>query len=109
MKKITMKEVKRTHINVIQVDYCKLGNLLSFRQPYAYTSGVYGWNADIYSYGTTAIVTGSRPFGRKIDPEIIKTYEDEAGKVLFDRHMTIEEKESQVDNLLEKLMEVIGC
>lgn len=109
MKKITAKEVKATHVNVIQVGYCELGNLLTFKQPYAYTSGVYGWNADVYSYGTTAIVTGYRPFGKKVNPGTYKTYETMAGLVMADKNLSWEEKEVKVTGLLEDFMEVLGC
>lgn len=107
MKKITAKEVKATHVNVIQVGYCELGNLLTFKNPYAYTAGIYGWNADVYSYGTTAIVTGYRPFGKKVNPGTYKTYETMAGLVISDKALSLDEKREKVNNLLDKFMEVI--
>ena len=64
MKKITMKETKRIYNHIIKVDYCELQSLLNLISPSAYTSGVYGWNADVYDFGDIAIVTGLSSFWR---------------------------------------------
>ena len=78
-KKITQREVKVTHTTAIQVGYCDLQRLLKHEQPYAYTSGIYGWNADIYSFGNVAIVTGYRAFGEIKPPyELVAKYETKA-------------------------------
>ena len=61
--------------NVIKVDYCDLQDALKWREPDFYTSGVYGWNSDVYviDYGTV-IVTGRRPFGNiELPREVINT------------------------------------
>lgn len=77
--KVSMKEVKATHTHVIQIGYCALQNLLRCEAAWNYTSGVYGWNADVYSYGSIAIVTGYRPFGDIIPRyETVKKYETKA-------------------------------
>lgn len=109
MKKITVKEVKRTHVRVFQFGYGELHNLLSFRKPYAYTAGVYGWNADVYSYANTALMVGYRPTGEKVNPAIYKPFETMAGLVIADNNLNLDEKIEKVDNLLEKFMEVLGC
>lgn len=49
--------------NIICVGYADLQNLLRFESAEAYTSGTYGWNADIYGFDGVAICTGYRPFG----------------------------------------------
>lgn len=47
------------------VPYGALRDLLRFEEPSAYTMGVYGWNADVYTHRDRplAIVTGYRTFG----------------------------------------------
>ena len=61
--------------NVIKVDYCDLQDALKWREPNFYTSGVYGWNSDVYVIGYgTVIVTGYRPFGNiELPREVINT------------------------------------
>lgn len=63
MKKTTRKEVMATHQHVLRIGNCQLQMLLCCHDADAYTSGVYGWNADIYSVGNIAIITGYRSFG----------------------------------------------
>lgn len=48
----------------IVLGYCELQNLLENFTPIAYTSGLYGWNANIYQFGDYYICTGYRPFGK---------------------------------------------
>ena len=70
--------------NIIEVGYCGLQTLLSRETPECYTSGTYGWNADVYDFGDIAICTGYRPFGGiKASYDIVRKYEDKA-RELFD-------------------------
>lgn len=61
--KTTEKAIEQNYYKIIKVGYCNLQYLLQYEEPVAYTSGVYGWNADVYDFGNIAIVTGYRPFG----------------------------------------------
>ena len=61
--KVTQKQIKEGFKNIICVDCCGLQYLLNYKEPTYYTSGIYGWNADIYVVDhNTVIVTGYRPF-----------------------------------------------
>ena len=61
---VTRKWVYNNFDNIIAVPYCALQGLLKDLSPQWYTSGIYGWNADIYCIDMeTCIVTGYRPFG----------------------------------------------
>lgn len=83
MKKITIKETKRIYNHIIKVDYCELQSLLNLISPFAYTSGVYGWNADVYDFGDIAIVTGYRPFGDIVAScELCHKYEQKAKEIM---------------------------
>ena len=58
--KTTRKAVVSGSNNIIQVGYCAAWHLLKNHEPIAYTSGMYGWNFDVYQvYGVT-ICTGYR-------------------------------------------------
>ena len=66
MRKIntTRKYVCGRFTNIICVPYCGLQDLLRYESPLCFTSGIYGWNADVYMIDyNTCIVTGYRPFG----------------------------------------------
>lgn len=62
------EEVKSNYRNIIRIGAVELYYLLKFTEPVAYTSGVYGWNADVYDFDNVAIVMGYRPFGN-ISPD----------------------------------------
>ena len=61
---VTRKYVRDSLTNIICVPYCGLQDLLRYEAPCWFTSGIYGWNADVYMIDyNTCIVTGYRPFG----------------------------------------------
>ena len=61
---VTRKYVCSSFTNIICVPYCGLQDLLKYESPTWFTSGIYGWNADVYIINNdTCIVTGYRPFG----------------------------------------------
>lgn len=76
--KTTMKEVKATNRVILKVGYCNLATLLRYESPYAYTTGTYGWNADVYAVNGVAIVTGYRPFGQSVDYDLVEEFEERA-------------------------------
>lgn len=78
---VTRKSIKQSYPRVLSIGYCELQNLLRHEPPRAYTAGVNGWNADVYEFGGTAIVTGYRPFGDPVSRELIERYETAARKV----------------------------
>lgn len=110
--KTTAKEIKNNYY-CIKVGYCDLQRLLSCENPTAYTCGTYGWNADVYTFGDTAIVTGYRPFGEfSADYDTCRKYEALAGNTDYD--LNYEVKRERLNNLIEQFIhEVInekgGC
>lgn len=63
MKKLTRNDL--TGKPVIKVGYCAAHFLLKGLERVGYTSGVYGWNADVFDAGAAYIVTGYRFHGIK--------------------------------------------
>ena len=89
--KTTQKSVVSQYNTCIRVGYCRLQTLLGLEYPQAYTSGGFGWNADVYDmssiYGSgIAIVTGYRPFGKCCPSyDLVQEYEKKAGKVMEEK------------------------
>ena len=104
-RKLKMKEVKSWYNNIVSVGYCDLWYLLKCIDRDGYTSGVYGWNADVFQIGmNTCIVTGYRPFGN-IDSNkysINKEYNEKAKKIWNDNRMNYETKKAKVEKLLKE-------
>lgn len=105
--KTTQKAVKESHIKVIKIGYCGLQNLLTFEDPIAYTCGREGWKADIYSIGTTAIVTGYAPFGNKVSYDLYSGYDIKAAEVLANVKLPYEDRKAKVTALLHEFIEAV--
>ena len=108
--RVTKRQVLDSYCHVISVGYCSLQTLLRFKDANYYTSGVYGWNSDIYDVGCgVAITTGYRPFGnlKASYYHITTKYEDKAKKVMnkyYDSKIKIETRDKQLDKLLSEFV-----
>lgn len=107
--KTTVKALRGGACNLRSAGYCDLQHLLTNHSPVAYTSGVYGWNFDVYEvYGLT-ICTGYRGMpGKRL--EGIAEAEGKAMDVLAweNKDMTYDEKREAVENLLHEFCKANG-
>lgn len=104
----TKKNVNATNKIVICVPYCAMQNALIFEDPEAYTSGAYGWNADIYRVNADAvIVTGYRAFGNvKPSRELCNEYNKKIIQIFRDSaSMPYEEAKEKARALLSEFVE----
>jgi hypothetical protein len=84
--------------------YCEAQYLLSGHAPVAYTSGVYGWNYDVYNvYGIT-ICTGYRGMPGK-RAKNVAAYDLKARSIRVDRAFTGYEKDELREKLLKEFCE----
>ena len=90
---------------VLRVGYCKAQYLLRYQDPFAYSSGVYGWACDYYNIDGIYISTGYSPIGESLDYDIIKKYEDEAQKITYNFDLSHEERKEKINNLLNELIQ----
>lgn len=109
--KTTRKAVVSMFPRLYRVGYCDLQCLLSFEHPVAYTSGVYGWNFDLYNVGGVGITTGYRNMaGKNIPVELIEKYEGAARAIMNDYSLNYDDRKAAVTSLLDeftgKLLEV---
>ena len=100
---VTKKAVMKSYSLIIRVGYHGLQNLLWYEERRAYTAGVNGWNADVYEFGGTAIVTGYRPFGDPVSRELIEKYES-AAKEVFDGGLPYEEEKEKLRALAREFV-----
>lgn len=100
--KTTRRAIVNGANNIRSAGYCDLQALLYNHSPIAYTSGVYGWNFDVYEvYGLT-ICTGYRNMpGKTLDN--IAEYENKAKAIIYDDYKTpFDERKEQVEKLLQE-------
>lgn len=99
--KTTNKEIKNGYYYIVRVGYCDLQNLLSGCDAFAYTSGVYGWNANFFDVDGICICTGYRSLvGENIDYNIIRKYEKKAEAIRNRYNYTEYKKEKAALNRL---------
>lgn len=94
--KTTAKALKEGYYKILDVGYCDLQFLLKYQNPVAYSSGVYGWNFDVYDINGVAIATGYRGMPSKntknITYKIMKEYDDKAqGKTAAEIEVLLKE------------------
>lgn len=87
--KTTTKRIKENYSQnyILSIGYCDLQFLLKYESPRAYTSGVYGWNYDLYEIDGIAICTGynGQPKGKNFDYDLVRKYDNKARKILETR------------------------
>lgn len=103
----TQKEIKNGYGYIFSIPYCDAWHLLKGQDPEAYTAGVYGWNADIYSHGGVAIVTGYRPFGKATPRELLKKYEEKAKKIYNNNNYKYDTRVNKINKLLDEFINVL--
>ncbi len=105
MKFITTNKVIRQQYNKIySIGYCGAYYLLQGSEPIAYTSGVYGWNADIYDVDGVALVTGYRPIGVSVNYELLEKYENKAKVIYHNWGIPYEKRKKKINKLLTEFI-----
>jgi len=102
--KTTKSAIKNGFNTVISIGYCSAQYLLYYKNPFAYSSGVYGWACDYYEIGNKCISTGYSPIGKDIDYSLLRELEEKAGKIVNDYNMPREEQKQKVELLLNELL-----
>ena len=81
--------------SVFSVGYCGAWHLLNGTSPFAYNSGIYGWNCDYYNFGGVIICTGYRPHGRSCY-DITAKFENIATEIYNNRDLSWEERGAKI-------------
>ena len=103
--RVTKKQIVEGYKNIIEAGYGDLQYLLKYKNADYYTSGIYGWNADICKIdNNTVIVTGYRPFGNIKKYELAKKYDEKARKIVTDYNTPWEKRAKKLDKLIEKFV-----
>lgn len=103
-ERTTRKNVMQSHAVIVKVGYCDLQFLLKHENEQFYTTRVEGWGANIYSFGSIAIVTGYAPFGN-VSPswDITNSYEKRA-IAIDSSDMNYENKMIETKKLLNEFL-----
>ncbi len=105
-KKLTKKSITFCFSNIYQLPANAIDYLTWDINPHGHTEGIHGWNADIYIIGSAAVVTGYRPFGQRVDYDIVKTYEEQARQIVQANDLDYETKIERLSDLRYTLFNV---
>ena len=101
--KTTKKNIRNSESKIISVGYCNLQNLLSVVQPFAYSSGTYGWACDYYTIPHEICVsTGYSPIGKEISYDFCRKYDKRAEQIRHNSYNWDGEVKPALDALLEE-------
>ena len=106
--KTTNKQIRANFYKVLSIGYCDAQYLLTYKYPFAYTCGIYGWNADFYEIDNVCISTGYRPIGDKVNYTLLQELEKQAQNICLDYELNRETKEKQLDELINKLINSVN-
>lgn len=98
--KVTKQQIKNSFINIVSIGYCDIQYLTYYKNPFAYSTGVYGWACDYYDIENVCLSTGYGPIGSKVDYTLLRKYELKAQKIVNDYNLNYKLKEKRVNKLL---------
>ena len=117
-KEITRKEALRKYEEIVSFPYAVVQHLLALESRDHYTTGVYGWNCDIYNLqgmGQNLVIsTGYRPIGIEVKGtrELAKEYNDRAREIDRYDYNTyehyIEAMEENLNDFINAVSELIS-
>lgn len=107
----TRKYIKAVYSpKLFSVGYCGAQYLLWNVEPFAYNSGVYGWNCDYYYVNGVCICTGYRPHGNSTIGKTAQ-YEEAARSVFEDHSIPYDEQMERITAIrnewITKLLEAV--
>lgn len=109
--KTTTKAIKNNNYRILSCGYCALQYLLYYDNRQAYTCGVYGWNYDLYYIDNIAVCTGYRGMPAsanvKKDYDIIRKYDNEAQKIVYDNTLSYDVRRQKVKELQDQFIKEI--
>ena len=97
----TKKDIKNRGNKVLKLGYCKLQNLLGhYVEPFAYSSGTYGWSCDYYNIDGVIISTGYDPIGEEVSGDLVREYENKE----ISYNLPYEKRQKQGSKLLAEFI-----
>jgi hypothetical protein len=105
--KTTKSQIKNNFINIYSLGYCEIQYLTYYKNPFAYSSGVYGWACDYYEIENVCLSTGYNPIGQNVDYNILRKYELKAQKIVLDYNTDYKTREKKINKLLIEFIKKI--
>ena len=101
--RVSEREVRKQMSTIVKVGYQGAHYLTIFENCHFYTSGLTGWNSDIYTIWGMALSTGYRPFGN-VEAINLQRWENKAKGVYESKKISYSQKEKRIHNLFKEFM-----
>ena len=99
---VSRKQIKDNFKNVYVMDETKANTIFYGQSPAYYTSGVYGWNCDVYIIDSdTVVTTGYRPFGERLPEATEKDMLKKATRVREANRFNYTETARKIASIIE--------
>lgn len=105
--KTTKTQIKNNFVKIYSIGYCGIQYLTYYKNPFAYSSGVYGWACDYYEIENVCLSTGYNPIGQNVDYKILRKYELKAQKIILDYTLEYETKQKKINKLLIEFIKTL--
>ena len=102
--KTTKKQIKNGYYKIYSIGYCDAQYLLQCLNPFAYSSGVYGWSCDYYDVDGVCISTGYNTIGENVNYDLLEKYDNKAKAILDDYSVDYQKRKAKVNKLLIKFI-----
>ena len=102
--KVTKKQIKNNYTKIYAIGYCNAQNLLDGINPFAYSSGIYGWSCDYYEIDEICISTGYSPIGESVDFDLLRKYDKKAGEIRSNYNIDYQKIKNKINKLLVKFI-----
>ena len=102
--KVTKKQIKNNYTKIYAIGYCDAQNLLDGINPFAYSSGIYGWSCDYYEIDGICISTGYNTIGEGVDFDLLRKYDKKAGEIRSNYNIDYQETKNKINKLLVKFI-----
>ena len=103
--KATKKQIRGNFNIILSIPYCDAQYLLSYKNPFAYSEGVYGWACDYYQIGNICISTGYSPIGTPVNYSLLREFERKAEQIKKDYNLSYSDREKQLDELIKQFID----
>lgn len=106
--RVAKREMRNQGLPIIAINYCGLGNFMNMFEPFAFSSGKYGWCCDYYQFNNAIISTGYSPIGIEPDEKAVEKCKNAGNQVYYDNQLKYEQKVAQatkvVDNFISEVI-----
>lgn len=106
--KLTNNDLRNNFDVIVSCGYCELQSLLNMKSRIGYNNGVYGWNFDVFDFGSVGLITGYRTRGAdiKLAMDFCERWDERAKNATYEeRKQILMEFEREIQRIAKEFVE----